>query len=736
MPIRVLDAVTISKIAAGEVVERPASVLKELVENSLDAGARHITVELRGGGIDLIRITDDGCGIPPEQVRMAFENHATSKLREVKDLVDVTTLGFRGEALPSIAAVSKVEMTTRARGMDSGTRIELEAGNVLSVEPVGCPDGTTVRVRELFFNLPARRAFLKRPASEAGACQDTLLRLALGNPGVAFRLTSNGKAVFRTQGDGVLRHAVMAVYDRATAENMYEVDGSLGALRIYGLIGVGSSARASRAHQHFFVNGRGIRCAMLSQALEQACRGRVLIGRYPMCALNIELPPGSVDVNVHPGKLEVRFRDESGLFTAASVLMERAFGGENMLTPEQPVSEQPRPEILIASDESGSAAAVNEKAPDAGLGVVRIPLSAPDVGPGPAGLGGRHGSGKTSAKDDSAAAGKASSDGAQDAGEVRSAGDTMLQVGETTLAASMPARLGESAGAPIDASPAVAAAQAVTDAARTAAAEPSGEADDLMSRFMSGRRTAQAGKARGASGGLRSMAALRTDEAGAAPKEADVEARSDAPEPPRTLMEAAGLQEPDAGPAWRVVGTAFNTYIFVQYGDALYVIDQHAAHERILYERYMRQWENGTASQLLLTPYTVSVSASEKAQIMENRELLRDIGFEVDDFGDRDIQVRAVPQIMGEPDLRPFFLLSAAELKRLKSAPLAARREAVMQAACKHAVKGGDALSQAEIDSLLKQMSQTGAPASCPHGRPVIVAITRTELEKRFSRIV
>ena len=206
-----------------------------------------------------------------------------------------------------------------------------------------------------------------------------------------------------------------------------------------------------------------------------------------------------------------------------------------------------------------------------------------------------------------------------------------------------------------------------------------------------------------------------------------------APEPPRTLMEAAGLDAPDATPSWRVVGTAFNTYIFVQSGDTLYMIDQHAAHERILYERYMRQWLSGAASQLLLTPYTVSVSAAEKAQIMENRELLRDIGFDVEDFGDRDIQVRAVPQIMGEPELRPFFLLSAAELRRLRSAPLEARREAVMQAACKHAVKGGDVLSPAEIDSLLSQMSRTDAPANCPHGRPVIVA---AELERRFSRIV
>lgn len=685
MPIRVLDAVTISKIAAGEVVERPASVLKELVENALDAGARHITVELRAGGIDYLRITDDGCGIPPEQVRMAFENHATSKLREVRDLVEVSTMGFRGEALPSIAAVSRVEMTTRARGQDAGTRIALEGGKVLSLDPAGCPDGTTVQVRDLFFNLPARRAFLKRPAAEAGACSDTLMRLALGNPGVAFRLMANGKQVFRTQGDGVLRHAVMAVYDRQTAENMLEVSGSLGALSVSGLIGVGSCAKASRSHQHFFVNGRAIRCPMLSQALEQACRGRVLIGRFPMCALTLTLPPSAVDVNVHPGKLEVRFRDESALFTAAGVLMAQAFDSENMLTPERPTEELVRPALLMAEPaQPGFEPAAQAKPAEQ-------PVAA------------------TAAAPDDAAVDKATP-------ELPPLGD-MARLGVVRI--------------PL---------------ARPAAPQSGGErtlAGNAIAHKSGGVR-ANTGDFSRTSGAKRlNEAMLASEPEIAAPPEAVDKSHNreaappEGPKPPLTLMDAAGLSDvKQAAPDWSIVGTAFSTYIFVQSGDTLYAIDQHAAHERILYEKFMRQWESGVASQVLLVPYTVSVSAAEKAQIMENRELLGEIGFDIDDFGDRDIQVRAVPQIMGEPDLRPFFLLSAAELRRLKSAPLSARRDAVMQAACKHAVKGGDALSRAEIEALLEQMRVTGAPPNCPHGRPVIIAITRTELEKRFSRIV
>lgn len=676
MPIRVLDAVTISKIAAGEVVERPASVLKELVENALDAGAAHITVEIRAGGTEYMRITDDGCGIPKEQVRLAFENHATSKLREVKDLIAVSTMGFRGEALSSIAAVSRVDMTTRTQGSDAGTRIKLEGGKVLSVEPAGCPDGTTVRVEDIFFNLPARRAFLKRPASEAGACSDTMLRLALGHPAVAFRLTLNGKLAFRTQGDGVLRHAVMSVYDRQTAENMHETDGQIGSLHISGLIGVGSCAKASRSHQHFFVNGRAIRCGILSQALEQACRGRVLIGRFPMCALNIDMPPEAVDVNVHPGKLEVRFRDESGLFTAAGIIMEKAFENENMLTPEKPDEPQKPPAIFIEHTENAgptpeAAETPAEIPPDDTLGIIRIPLQAPES------------------------------------------------------AVSAPPKPEYAANAAMNA----AANPELSGVNKLRAARPAPSGRDII-RGGGGLRMRE-GTADSLTFAGGAEMSRRIDERRAQVKKRIAESG------PCTLMEAAGMAAPAVGrPEWKVIGTAFATYIFVQSGDILYVIDQHAAHERILYEKFMKQWETGIASQVLLAPYTVSVSASEKAQIMENKALLYEVGFDIDDFGDRDIQVRAVPQIMGEPDLTPFFMLSAAELKRLKNAPLAAKRDAVMQAACKHAVKGGDILSPDEINSLIEQMRITGAPPNCPHGRPVIIAVPRTELEKRFSRIV
>ena len=344
MPIRVLDAATVGRIAAGEVVERPSSVVKELIENALDAGATSITVEVKGGGVDYLRVTDNGCGIEPGQVRLAFENHAPSKLQKAEQLDDIRTLGFRGEALPSIAAVSRVEMTTRARGQESGAKLTVEGGQNMQVKEAGCPQGTTIIMRDLFFNVPVRRAFLKKASYEGGLVSDAVARMLLGNPGVSMRLISGGNKLFHSFGDGNLRHAVFAVYGRETAEKMIEMDASEGGVRIYGMIGVGELAKATRSHQLFFINGRSVRCPLLTRALEQVCRSRVTIGMVPMCVLNLVVPPTSVDVNVHPNKLEVRFRDAEMMRVACERLLASAFEGERVLQIEKLASQEQRVE--------------------------------------------------------------------------------------------------------------------------------------------------------------------------------------------------------------------------------------------------------------------------------------------------------------------------------------------------------------------------------------------------------
>ena len=381
MPIRVLDASVVGRIAAGEVVERPGSVVKELIENSLDAGATAITVEIRGGGIDYLRVTDNGCGIEPNQVRLAFENHATSKLQNAEQLDDIRTLGFRGEALPSIAAVSRVEMTTRAQNQESGVKYTCEGGKNAKTTEAGCPQGTTLIMRDLFFNTPVRREFLKKPSYEGGLVSDAVTRMLLGNPGVSMRFISGGSTLYHSFGDGKLRHAVFSVYGRETAEQMVELDAFEGGVRIYGLIGVGELAKATRAHQMFYINGRSVRCPLVARALEQVCRSRVTIGMYPMCVLNLVLPPTSVDVNVHPNKLEVRFRDADMMRAACERLLARAFEGERVLEIDKLTAPKPVVERSVQVREIPLAQPVEKPAESPIAKPVEKPVDLPAAKP-------------------------------------------------------------------------------------------------------------------------------------------------------------------------------------------------------------------------------------------------------------------------------------------------------------------------------------------------------------------
>ncbi|MBQ8086972.1 MAG: DNA mismatch repair endonuclease MutL [Clostridia bacterium] len=632
MPIRILDAATVGRIAAGEVVERPASVVKELMENALDAGATAITVEIKGGGIELIRVTDNGCGIEQGQVRLAFENHATSKLQNAEQLDDIRTLGFRGEALPSIAAVAHVEMTTRARGQESGTRVSVDGGQNLRVREIGCPEGTTLVVRDLFYNIPVRRAFLKKPAYEGGLVHDVVARLMIGNPDVSVRFISNGSTQFHSYGDHQLRHAVFAAYDKQTAEQMIAVDAMEGGTRIRGLIGIGDLAKNSRAHELFFINGRSVRCALLSKALEQVCRSRVTIGLYPMCALHLVLPPNAVDVNVHPNKLEVRFSDEENTRETVERLLNSAFQGERVLdfardtAPVKPVERVAKVERIDPKPIAPAAPAAQKT---------------PAMPPLP----------------NAARREEAPTKPVQ----------TRLFDSPASLPRELPNRLREA---------------------------PEGSV---------------------AHGPVQVIGA----EKAVAPRQDDL--------PTPYVNEEL--------PPYKVVGVAFDTYIVLEFEDSLLVIDQHAAHERLRYEMYNRQLEEGTASQRLLVPLVLRLSAREMALIRENQSVLEESGYAIEPFGEQDIRVTAVPHVLGKAELRPIFMDMLHALSRLKAATLDARRAEIMQMSCKGAVKGGDSLSEGEIRSLIAQMLETGAPPTCPHGRPVVRSVPKRELEKWFKRI-
>ena len=662
MPIRILDAATVGRIAAGEVVERPSSVVKELIENALDAGATSITVEVKGGGIDYLRVTDNGCGIEPGQVRLAFENHATSKLQRAEQLDDIRTLGFRGEALPSIAAVSKIEMTTRAKGQESGVRLRMEGGKNPQVQETGCPQGTTLVMRELFFNVPVRRAFLKKPSYEGGLVSDAVSRMLLGNPGVSMRFISGGNTLFHSFGDGKLRHAVFAVYGLEAAEKMVEVDAREGGARIYGLIGVGELAKATRAHQLFFINGRSVRCPMLTRVLEQVCRSRVTIGMYPMCVLNLVIPAGSVDVNVHPNKLEVRFRDEEMMRGACERLLSTAFAGERVLQMERETA--PQRSVERRSELRELPLAEASKA-------VEAPKPEPDA-PKPA---------------------------------------AVPQPQEPAPKPPKPEQTRMELHAP--ACPGVLREQPnVLDKREIKTVK-------LPEHPLS----------------MESVPTKREQAPQPAPQKLSVsDAQAPAPqiEPARPVKAAAPT--PEELP-FRIIGVAFKTYILVECGETLLLIDQHAAHERLQYEKLMARASEGTASQQLLAPIVIHLSAREMAVISDNLALLSEAGYEVEPFGELDIRVRAVPFVMGKAEVRPLFLEMIQSLNQIKAATLDARRSEIMQMACKSAVKAGDSLSDSEIAVLIADMQRTGAPPTCPHGRPVVKTLTKRDLEKMFKRI-
>lgn len=661
-PIRKLDADIVGKIAAGEVVESPAAAIKELVENSIDAGARAVAVEIREGGISYLRVTDNGSGIRREDVRMAFERNATSKITRADDLFDLRSLGFRGEALASIAAVSKVTMTTRTRGDESGTRMINEGGVIMSISDAASPEGTTIVARELFYNTPARRKFLKKPATEGARVADMILRMILAHPEVAIRLTHNDRQIYASPGNGDLRAAALSVYGRDVARQLIDVRGE-GGVGVRGLVGVGPLARANRTHQTFILNGRYVRNALLTQALEDACRERVTIGHYPICMLHVSMPGPMLDVNVHPNKLEVRFSSEPVVYDSVFAAVRGGFEtGAFAQAPEMTLTDDPEP----------SAA-------------VRV-VPAPESGPAP-----------------------------------------LRQVDPAVKPEHArqpePERQPESARS---ASPAP-----MPASVKPAEGEAAAFARVVTSYFGGPEKRAHTLRNVPGVGAFSALGARLAPQ----PVEAAQDAQA-APMQPETPPEQQNMVagSPERPP--HVIGVAFDTYVIVQREQELLLIDQHAAHERILYERLMRSLDQGTGSQQMLVAQVVPVTPQERDRLEQYRPEIEAAGFAFEPFGEDTYQIRAVPVVLGEPQARAAFVEMLDRLGELRVlATRERRREAILQMACKRAVKGGDALTQEEIAALIRQMEETDAPPTCPHGRPLVVRLTRSELEKRFRRI-
>ena len=675
-PILRLDQELIGKIAAGEVVESPASAIKELVENSLDAGSTCVTVEIRDGGIAYLRVTDNGRGIRARDVRMAFERHATSKITKSDDLFALHTLGFRGEALASIAAVSKLTLTTKSIHEESGTRAVNEGGEIKGITEAASPQGTTIVARELFYNTPVRLKFLKKPTTEASKVAEVIARLILAHPDVSFRLIHNGKQIYASSGNGDLRSAVFSLYGRETASAMIPVK-SEGSVSVNGLVGVGLQARSNRARQTFIVNGRTIRSQVLTQALEDGCRERVTIGHYPICVLNIDMPTNTVDVNVHPNKLEVRFSDEHLVYENVCGAVADSFSVSPLKSAPHMTLTREVPQTTL----NPSVVQVIDTQTESGIEQAREQT-------------------KTEARQ---------------------------PVIKTINIQINPPKQEES----------------VQQQTETDKPTPQQQADftSFVTQYFGGaalRESVVPGRQEPLGfAKLNDRLAEQSETAGEAEA---VETKREEKKPEVVQQELLPKQEAntlgDELSGYSMVGVAFDTYIILQNQKQLIMIDQHAAHERILYEKLMREIDAGVGSQLLMVAQVVHVTPQDAVKIEAYREDIQAAGFDIEPFGDDAYQIRAVPNVLGVPQTKSAFLDMVDRLGELRVLSTAQkRRDAILQMACKKAVKGGDKLTMEEIKPLLVDMLRTNAPPTCPHGRPLVVVLERTEIEKRFKRI-
>ena len=634
----------IGQIAAGEVVERPAAAVKELVENALDAGATAVTVDIREGGTAQIRVSDNGSGIDPRDVRMAFERHATSKLRTAEELIGVSTLGFRGEALASIAAVSHVKLTTRTKEAETGLSVQDDGGQITEIRDAACPQGTSVQVKDLFYNAPVRKKFLRKNSFETAAVTELMTRFILSRPDIAFRYQADGKNVFFSSGDGKLESAVMAVFGVDVLRLMTKVKGVMNGVKVEGYVGVGDLSRSNRSQEYFFLNNRVMKSALLGNAVETACHQRVMIGRFPMCVLHLTMPFENADVNVHPNKWEVRFQNEFAVRDAVETLVREALTAtqkEDLLAPRLyddevlKLNRQPQAKVTakivpapVVRDEK-PAAPQAAPASQAAPGVTMLPPSPPVPAPPPA--------------------------------------------------------------APVPPSFA-----SVPRSFHSAKAEMKREEEPVS----------------------------------VTPSLEAVQEKAAVPEPAQEILEPVRPK-----PQVRVIGVVFQTYILMEYKDQFILCDQHAAHERVLYERLLRETKQGPASQGLLVPRAVRVSHTQMAAYEENQALLSNIGFDLTPFGDDTLQLRGVPVVLGAPEAESCLTDTLDELSQYGRLDSYEKTLRIASTACRHAVKGGETVPMEELSWLIGQIMDGDMPPTCPHGRPLMITLSHTDLDRRFRRI-
>ena len=659
-------------IAAGEVVERPASVVKELIENAIDAGAAAVTVEIRSGGMALIRVTDDGCGIAPQELPTAFLRHTTSKLRTAQDLAAIGTLGFRGEALAAIAAVSRLDVVSRQRGAEAGASLHLEGGVPGEVEAAGCPEGTTIAVRELFFNTPARLKFMKSDAAEAAAVGTLVAQIALSRPELSLRYIRDGREELHTPGDGKLLSAIYAARGRDFAMSLVPVEGAGENVSVRGYVTTPLACRGSRAMETFFCCGRMIRSPLLTAALEEAYANRQLKGKFPGCVLHIDLPLHMVDVNVHPAKTVVKFVHERAVFSAVHHVVKDALDAAASPAHQAKLASavvNPRGDFYQTMDaktfrEQGAGAA-KPAAPAAPVQPSRPRFSGSELG------------GRVVLRDSA----------------------RPIWPAEPVPAPQPPEK--PSRQVPISPSPFPLREEPEEPPVPEAPPERVPEPVPVLTREQ--------------------------EPAGEAAQPLDTTSQAAPAEPEQTAL------EPEKPAPWRFAGEVLRTYIIAEDGEDVYLIDKHAAHERMNFDR-MKASQEPVMRQQLLASVAVDLPQEQYAALLEHLPLLEEFGFEAEDFGSGCLMVRAIPSDLETGQIRETLEELAEKLLTCGQADPAAARDAMLHTmACKASIKGGWETDPAELRVLMDKV-QSGEIQYCPHGRPVKVKLTRYEIEKMFKR--
>ena len=711
-----LDDLTINKIAAGEVIERPASVIKEMVENSIDAGATNINVEIKNGGISYIRVSDNGKGIPKDDMEIAFERHATSKIRQASDLDTIKSMGFRGEALASIAAIANVEMVSKYKDEQVGNRIVIEAGKTLEFEETGCPVGTSIVVKNLFFNTPVRYKFLRKDFTEAGYIEDVITRIALVNPDIAIKLVNTGKTVIQTSGNGNLQDVIYSIYGKDIASSVLDVDYTFEDIHITGVVGKPEIARSNRSNQMFFVNKRYIKDKVLTGATEKAFKGMIPIGKYGFVVLNIEMNPAKVDVNVHPSKLEVRFAEENNIFKCVyHAIQDTLLKAELVSSPEreiednkeaveevkknnvfsnlfnrketEPLKTEIKPNIIEEMYNAKNSAELEK---------TQV-VSTEEI--------------KKNLKNEESNINeniKTLSAQEQIKSDTTSIGNILVDL------AKIKANIQDEADIPnqLDVQDNISVNNKVNELDNLKVAE----SFDTMYEKTFGKIPAS------------------TEEKIAQDKK-EIDAYELINDNNVSVFEE--LEEYKQKPNYKFIGIAFSTYIIIEIKDEMYIIDQHAAHERIMYEKIKKNYysKDEKESQLLLLPDVITLTHKEMDIARDNMEIFEKAGFDIEEFGENTIKLNGVPTVCYDLDTKELFLETLDEINTVaRTAKQEIEERFIETVACKAAVKAKMSLYKQEVESLMDKLLVLPNPFTCPHGRPTAIKMDKKDIEKKFAR--